>query len=132
MDFRQPNELLCETIMTKDMDDLIDSRVSLKQCKKAVDALHSFTTKQQQKEEADQLLPGKEQYVWLNVNVKKISPTRKLKPTKMCVDLIILVLYLTMCVDPLYTLSSTLAHLGSASSRRILKESTKISSRHKT
>ncbi|PPQ88384.1 hypothetical protein CVT25_011263 [Psilocybe cyanescens] len=62
--------------------DLIDSHVSLKQCKKAVDALHSHELKKKEKFEEGQLLPAKEQNVWLNVTVKAIPSGHKLKPVK--------------------------------------------------
>jgi ribosome biogenesis protein UTP30 len=64
-------------------DDLIDSRVSLSQCRKAVEALHSHELKNKEKFEENQILPAKEQHVWLNITVKKISPTAKVKPHKM-------------------------------------------------
>ncbi|KAF9046374.1 ribosomal protein L1p/L10e family-domain-containing protein [Panaeolus papilionaceus] len=63
-------------------DVLIDSHVSLNQCKKAVEALHSHQTKKKEKFEENQILPAKEQHVWLNVTVKKLSPEHKLKPVK--------------------------------------------------
>ncbi|KJA17986.1 hypothetical protein HYPSUDRAFT_45706 [Hypholoma sublateritium FD-334 SS-4] len=62
--------------------DLIDSRVSLKQCSKAVEALHSHQLKKNEKYEQDQLLPAKEQHIWLNVTVKTIPTGHKLKPVK--------------------------------------------------
>ena len=68
--------------------DLIDSRVSLKQCSKAVEALHSHQLKKNEKYEQDQLLPAKEQHIWLNVTVKTIPTAHKLKPVKMYADMI--------------------------------------------
>ena len=65
--------------------ELIDSHVSLKQCKKAVEALHSHELKKKEKFEENQLLPAKEQNVWLNVTVKTIPPGHRLKPVKMYV-----------------------------------------------
>jgi len=64
-------------------EDLIDSHVSLSQCRKAVEALHSHELKKQEKFEENQILPAKEQHIWLNVTVKTISTSHKLKPTKM-------------------------------------------------
>ncbi|KAF8904054.1 ribosomal protein L1p/L10e family-domain-containing protein [Gymnopilus junonius] len=61
---------------------LIDSHVSLKQCKKAVEALHTHELKKKEKFEENQLLPAKEQNVWLNVTVKTIPPGHRLKPVK--------------------------------------------------
>ncbi|KAF4617450.1 hypothetical protein D9613_005717 [Agrocybe pediades] len=62
--------------------ELIDSHVSLAQCKKAVEALHSHELKKKEKFEETQLLPGKEQHVWLNVTVKTIPTGHRLKPVK--------------------------------------------------
>ncbi|KAF8172855.1 ribosomal protein L1p/L10e family-domain-containing protein [Mycena galopus ATCC 62051] len=64
------------------MADLIDAHVSVQQCKKAVDALHAHAQKRAQKQEATELLPGKEQNVWLNVTVKKIASAHRFKPVK--------------------------------------------------
>lgn len=66
--------------------DLIDSHVSLKQCTKAVTVLHSHETKKNDAYEQDQLLPAKEQHIWLNVTVKTIPSGHKLKPVKMYAD----------------------------------------------
>jgi len=65
--------------------DYIDSRVSLKQCKLAVDALHAHQSKKEKELQDSELLPGKEQNVWLNVTVKKMPSGHKFKPVKMCV-----------------------------------------------
>jgi ribosome biogenesis protein UTP30 len=70
-------------------DDLIDAHVSLKQCRQAVEALHSHELKKKEKFEETQLLPGKDQHVWLNVTVKQIPASHKLKPLKMYVPSII-------------------------------------------
>lgn len=66
-------------------DELIDSQVSLIQCKQAVEALHTHALKREQKLQESELLPGKEPNVWLNVTVKKIPPGHKFKPVKMYV-----------------------------------------------
>jgi ribosome biogenesis protein UTP30 len=63
--------------------ELIDSRVSLKQCKLAVHALHAHQSKKEQELQESELLPGKEQNIWLNVTVKKIPSGHKFKPVKM-------------------------------------------------
>ncbi|PBK67271.1 ribosomal protein L1 [Armillaria solidipes] len=63
-------------------DELIDSRVSVKQCRRAVDAIHSYQAKKTDKESANELLPGKEQIVWLNVAVKKVAAERKIMPVR--------------------------------------------------
>ncbi|KZV70387.1 ribosomal protein L1 [Peniophora sp. CONT] len=62
--------------------DLIDERVSIKQCKKAVDALLAHASKKQAEAEESSLLGGKEQHIWLQVAVKKMHPEHKLKPFK--------------------------------------------------
>jgi len=64
-------------------DELVDSRVSLNQVRKAVEALHSHELKKKEKFEENQLLPAKEQNLWLNVTVKAIPSNHKLKPVKM-------------------------------------------------
>ena len=64
-------------------DELIDSKVSLKQCRLAVEALHTHESKKLEKLQETELLPGKEQNIWLNVTVKKIPSGHKFKPAKM-------------------------------------------------
>jgi len=64
-------------------DEVVDSRVSLNQVRKAVEALHSHELKKKEKFEENQLLPAKEQNLWLNVTVKAIPSNHKLKPVKM-------------------------------------------------
>ncbi|EPQ54787.1 ribosomal protein L1, partial [Gloeophyllum trabeum ATCC 11539] len=62
--------------------ELIDGHVSSLQCKKAVNALLGHALQIQKKKEENELLPGKEQHVWLVVAVKKMQPEKKLKPHK--------------------------------------------------
>ncbi|KAI6027455.1 ribosomal protein L1p/L10e family-domain-containing protein [Pisolithus microcarpus] len=62
--------------------ELIDGHVSLKQCKRAVTALHDYATKKEKEREENELLPGKDQHVWLQITVKKMQPTQKLKPIR--------------------------------------------------
>lgn len=64
-------------------DELIDEHVSVNQSKLAVDALVSHASKIQEKKAQTELLPGKEQNVWLMVTVKQMHPEKKLKPFKM-------------------------------------------------
>ncbi|KAG6812717.1 hypothetical protein H0H92_001078 [Tricholoma furcatifolium] len=63
--------------------ELIDGRVSLKQCKLAIDALHTHESKKEQQSQETELLPGKEPNIWLNVTVKKMPSGHKFKPAKM-------------------------------------------------
>lgn len=63
--------------------DLIDSHVSTNQCKKAVSALIKHVLKTSKQKEETQLLPDREENVWLVVTVKKDHPEKKLKPFKM-------------------------------------------------
>ncbi|KAF8349414.1 ribosomal protein L1p/L10e family-domain-containing protein, partial [Amanita rubescens] len=63
-------------------DELIDAHVSLQQCEKAIKALHSYQTKKYAEMQENELLPGKEEYIWLNVTVKRVSPTLKIKPVR--------------------------------------------------
>lgn len=72
----------------KGKDVLIDSHVSLRQCKLAVEALHSHSAKKEQKAAETELLPGKEQHLWLQVAVKKMQPEKKIKPFKMWVGVV--------------------------------------------
>lgn len=65
--------------------ELIDSHVSVKQCHRAVDALLKHARAAEKKREESELLPGKEQHVWLVLAVKQMHPEKKLKPFKMCV-----------------------------------------------
>ncbi|KAI6042653.1 ribosomal protein L1p/L10e family-domain-containing protein [Pisolithus marmoratus] len=62
--------------------ELIDGHVSLKQCKRAVTALHDYATKKEKERQETELLPGKEQHVWLQITVKKMQPTLKVKPIR--------------------------------------------------
>ncbi|KAJ7505757.1 ribosomal protein L1p/L10e family-domain-containing protein [Mycena galericulata] len=66
-------------------DELIDAHVSLKQCKLAVEALHAHSAKAAEKRQETELLPGKEQNIWLNVTVKKIASAHKFKPVKISI-----------------------------------------------
>ncbi|KAF4577419.1 hypothetical protein EYR40_009224 [Pleurotus pulmonarius] len=63
-------------------DELIDSHVSLLQCTRAVDALVAHESKIEEARNENELLPGKEQNVWLIVTVKKMAPSHKIKPVK--------------------------------------------------
>ena len=66
-------------------DELVDSHVSVSQCKKAVSALAKHASKLAKQREDTELLPGKEENVWLVLSVKKVTPEKKLKPYRMCV-----------------------------------------------
>ncbi|EMD39662.1 hypothetical protein CERSUDRAFT_111967 [Gelatoporia subvermispora B] len=61
---------------------LIDDHVSAQQCKLAVDALLDHAQKVEAKKSENELLPGKEQNVWLVVTTKQMHPEKKLKPAK--------------------------------------------------
>ena len=65
--------------------ELIDDHVSANQCKLAVEALLKHETRRQEKLQESQLLPGKEQHVWIQVTVKQMHPEKKLKPHRMYV-----------------------------------------------
>ncbi|KAL5632670.1 hypothetical protein ACGC1H_005575 [Rhizoctonia solani] len=62
------------------MSKLIDSHVSTKQAKLAIDALLKHNEKHQAEKEESELLGAKEEVIWLNVAVKKAYPEKKLKP----------------------------------------------------
>jgi ribosome biogenesis protein UTP30 len=68
------------------VNELLDSRVSVSQCDKAVNALYEYATKAAEKEAETELLGAKEQHIWLNVTVKKIPAEHKLKPVKLYVS----------------------------------------------
>lgn len=69
--------------MTSRTEELIDDRVSFTQSKKAVTALMKHARSFAEKKAETELLPGKEQHVWLVLAVKKMQPSKKLKPQKM-------------------------------------------------
>lgn len=66
-------------------EEIIDFHVCLSQCRKAVEALHSHESKKKKDFEENQILPAKEQHIWLNVTLKKASPTYRVKPHRMYV-----------------------------------------------
>jgi len=70
----------------KSMAQLIDDHVSAKQCRRAIAALMEYALKQQQKREENELLPGKEENIWLQIAVKEVHAEAKLKPHRMCVN----------------------------------------------
>ncbi|KAF7303716.1 hypothetical protein MIND_00601000 [Mycena indigotica] len=61
---------------------LIDGHVSSEQCALAVEALHQHFGKQEKAREETDLLPVKEQHIWLNLTVKKIASAHRFKPIK--------------------------------------------------
>ena len=65
--------------------ELVDAHVSVKQCKRAIDALHGYATKLEKKRAETELLPGREQHIWLQITVKTMHPERKLTPFRMYV-----------------------------------------------
>jgi len=69
----------------RSMAELIDNHVSAKQCRRAITALMEYVVKEQQKREENELLPGKEENIWLQLAVKEVHAEAKLKPHKMCV-----------------------------------------------
>ncbi|KAH9952495.1 ribosomal protein L1p/L10e family-domain-containing protein [Russula dissimulans] len=64
------------------MAEFIDGQVSVKQCRRAVSALMEYALKQKQKREENELLPGKEEGIWLQIAVKEVHAEAKLKPHK--------------------------------------------------
>lgn len=66
-------------------DELIGTHVSLQQCEKAIKALHSHQTKKHAELQESELLPGKEEHIWLNVTVKRVSSALRIKPIRMWV-----------------------------------------------
>lgn len=66
-------------------EQLVDGRVSVKQCKRAIEALHAYAIKLEEKRAETELLPGKPQHIWLQIATKTMHPERKLKPFRMYV-----------------------------------------------
>lgn len=63
--------------------ELIDEHVSAAQSQRAVDALLKHVNKIQEEKAKTELLPGREQHVWLVLTVKQMQAEKKLKPFKM-------------------------------------------------
>lgn len=82
--------LLLASTMAIAKDALIDAHVSTQQCQRAVDALLKHALAHEEKRAEHELLPGKEQNVWLQFTVKKMQAEKKLKPVKMCAIVFIL------------------------------------------
>lgn len=83
-------------------DELIDSHVSLQQCEKAIKALHSHQTKKHAELQESELLPGKEEHIWLNITVKRVSSALRIKPVRMWEPDANRILLLTVLVDLLF------------------------------
>lgn len=79
------NVAQCSPTLLMAKDELIDAHVSISQCKKAATALLTHAKKVAEKKAESELLPGKEENVWLVLSVKKVSPEKKLKPFRMYV-----------------------------------------------
>ncbi|KII90828.1 hypothetical protein PLICRDRAFT_158208, partial [Plicaturopsis crispa FD-325 SS-3] len=62
------------------MGEMIDSHVSMAQCRKAIEALLAYAHKKEDTEEQNALLPAKAQNIWLQIAVKKMYPEKTLKP----------------------------------------------------
>ena len=67
----------------KAVQKLIDEHVSVNQSQKAVEALLKHAKEHEEKKAKTELLPGREQHVWLQLTVKQMQPVKKLKPFKM-------------------------------------------------
>jgi ribosome biogenesis protein UTP30 len=64
-------------------EEMLDSHVSIEQAKLAIGALHKHANKVQKDKEEVELLPGREQHIWLVVGTKRVYPEGKLKPFRM-------------------------------------------------
>ncbi|KAF9221528.1 ribosomal protein L1 [Gyrodon lividus] len=62
--------------------ELIDSHVSVKQCKRAIEALHAYAAKLEEKRAETELLPSNDQHIWLQIAVKTMQPEQKVKPRR--------------------------------------------------
>jgi ribosome biogenesis protein UTP30 len=79
---------------SKSKDELVDSHVSERQCKLAIEALRNHVLEKKRERDDEELLPTKVQHVWLIVSVKKMYPQHKIKPFKMYVVSHLLEIYL--------------------------------------
>lgn len=77
------SEILFAILSKMSKGELIDEHVSLRQLELAVESLLTHEAKKEQTRQETELLPGKEQNVWLNITVKKIPSGHKFKPAKM-------------------------------------------------
>lgn len=64
-------------------EELIGDHVSSAQCSKALKALYAYATKKRDERDAGELLPSKDEHVWLVVGTKVMHPEKKLKPRRM-------------------------------------------------
>jgi hypothetical protein len=84
-----PSQFFLPSGMSKKEKELIDSHVSTSQCAKAIDALLKHATKVARRKEEHELLPGREENVWLVLSVKKVTPEKKLKAHKMYCNILL-------------------------------------------
>ncbi|KAH7106089.1 ribosomal protein L1 [Auriculariales sp. MPI-PUGE-AT-0066] len=64
------------------VEELIDGHVSSAQCTKAIKALTAHALKKQDERDEGELLPSKDEHVWLVIGTKTMHPEKKLKPRK--------------------------------------------------
>lgn len=64
----------------------LDEHVSVAAVEKAVSALLSHVEKTRNDQDESELLGAREDFVWLVVATKRMSPEKKLKPYRMCVS----------------------------------------------
>lgn len=67
------------------MASLIDGHVSSQAAERAASALSSYISKLRDQANEDELLGAKEDFVWLVVSVKRMSPEKNMKPHRMSV-----------------------------------------------
>ncbi|KAF8513783.1 ribosomal protein L1p/L10e family-domain-containing protein [Gautieria morchelliformis] len=72
--------------MVSDSSSLIGGHVSLEQCHKAASALLKHAREKQRELDETELLPGKEQHVWLVMTVKRMQPMKNLKPHQIVIE----------------------------------------------
>lgn len=65
------------------MDTLIGEHVSSQAIERATSALCTYISKRRDQANEDELLGSREDFVWLVVSVKHMSPEKKLKPYRM-------------------------------------------------
>lgn len=75
----------CLLIPKTSMASLIDGHVSSQAAERAASALGSYISKVRDQANEDELLGAKEDFVWLVVSVKRMSPEKNMKPHRMSV-----------------------------------------------
>lgn len=68
---------------TKMSKDLIDLHVSPTAIERAATALNTYISKSHAQQNEDELLGAREDFIWLVLSTKRMSPEKKVKPHRM-------------------------------------------------